>query len=173
MKWPIGCSQGDACWITRFHNKHLNLFLSCAFNAKSGNDKRRIIITVQIHNDGLRRLLETGAQSLRNIDNLCLLNSSAVTTFADAIWKSRKRCCSGVGHRGSIKTITTFLSKGRARPATKQGKWEFFSKGSSEGEEKGTYPPRPGNLRETQLFMMTFNVAFIHINLSVPFMSRK
>lgn len=35
--------------------------------------------------DGPRQLLESGAQLLRSIDFLCLLNSSAVTTFADAI----------------------------------------------------------------------------------------
>lgn len=85
MKRPIGSSQGEACWISRFHNKHLNLLFSSAFNAKSGDDKRCTSGAVQNPDDGLHQLLETGAQLLRNIDYLCLLNSSAVTTFADAI----------------------------------------------------------------------------------------
>lgn len=148
MKRPISSSQGETCWISRFHNKHLNLFFSCGFNTKSVHWQR----TYHRRSPKPQRRPSPAARNWRTVveeyrlplspKQLCCHNICWCYLNEQKALLLRRE--GDAGHRGSIKTITTFLAKCRAMSATKQGKWEFFSEGSSEGEKRivtGTCPP--------------------------------
>lgn len=150
MKRPTGPSQGEACWITRFHNKHLNLFFSCAFNAKLGNDKRRIMVAA--------------FTSWWKLEHSCWVISTTFVSWTALLSQHLLMLFEGAegivaparGGRWASRINKNHynLSLKMSGNACNQTR-EFFSEGSSEGGKKdcnGNVSPRPAVTQRNTAF---------------------